>query len=108
VWIGFFNDSPDVIAAGTRSMQLMGACGPCIAAGMILTQALFGAGNPRFVMFVELFLHFCVLLPLAYVFGVTLDFGLIGLWSAAAVYVVALTAIMGFKFRGGSWKTIAL
>ncbi len=107
-WIAIFNDSPEVIAAGSRSMQLMGACGPCIAAGMILTQALFGAGNPRFVMLVELFLHFCVLLPLAYLFGVVLGFGLIGLWSAAAVYVVALTVIMANKFRSGSWKTITI
>ena len=54
VCIGFFNDSPAVIEAGAPSMRLMGACGPLIAAGMILTQALFGAGNPRFVMIVEL------------------------------------------------------
>ena len=35
VLIGFFNDSEAVIAAGKSSMQLMGACGPVIAAGMI-------------------------------------------------------------------------
>jgi len=40
--------------------------GPIIAVGMILTQALFGAGNSRYVMLVELFLHFTCLVPLAY------------------------------------------
>lgn len=106
VWIGFFNDSPGVIEAGAPSMQLMGACGPLIAAGMILTQALFGAGNPRFVMMVELLLHFGMLLPLAYLMGVTFELGLLGVWSAAAIYVFALTTIMAIKFKGGSWKTI--
>jgi Na+-driven multidrug efflux pump len=87
-------------------MRLMGATGPVIAAGMILTQALFGAGNPRFVMVVELILHFGVLLPVAYVCGIILHGGLLGVWSAAAVYAFLLTGIMAWKFSTGSWKTI--
>ena len=75
---------------------------------MILTQALFGAGNPRFVMMVELLLHFGVLLPVAYVCGVLLHGGLLGVWSAAAVYAVLLTSIMAWKFRSGTWKTIVI
>lgn len=106
--IAVFNDSPAVIAAGAPSMRLMGACGPVIAAGMILTQALFGAGNPRFVMQVELMLHFGVLLPLAYLLGVVLHGGLLGVWTSAAVYVCLLTGIMAVKFRGGSWKSISI
>lgn len=106
--LGFFNDSARVIGAGASSLRLMGACGPLIAMGMILTQALFGAGNPRFVMFVELALHFGVLLPLAYLFGVVLHGGLLGVWTSAAVYVVLLTAIMVQKFRSGSWKSIVI
>jgi multidrug resistance protein, MATE family len=106
--IAFFNDSPAVIAAGKASMRLMGACGPVIAAGMILTQALFGAGNPRFVMVVELVLHFGVLLPFAYLLGVELHGGLLGVWTSAAVYVLLLTIIMVVKFRSGSWKTISI
>jgi putative MATE family efflux protein len=108
VCIAFFNDSQRVIAVGTPSMRLMGACGPLIAAGMILTQALFGAGNPRFVMLVELALHFGVLLPLAYWFGVVLQGRLLGVWSAAAIYIVLLTAIMVAKFRSGTWKSISI
>lgn len=107
-WIAIFNHSEAVIEVGSSSMQLMGACGPLIAAGMILTQALFGAGNPRFVMIVELLLHFFVLLPVAYGMGVVLNFGLIGVWSSAALYVLLLTVIMAFKFREGSWKSIKL
>jgi MATE family multidrug resistance protein len=75
---------------------------------MILTQALFGAGNPRFVMLVELTLHFGVLLPVAYIAGVVLDGGLLGVWSSAALYAMLLTAIMAWKFRSGSWKSIVI
>jgi multidrug resistance protein, MATE family len=107
-WLRIFNDSPAVVAVGRNSMRLMGATGPFIAAGMILTQALFGAGNPRFVMKVELVLHFFVLLPLAYLLGVTFKIGLSGVWSAAAIYAALLTLIMSWKFRSGSWKAIVL
>lgn len=107
-WLGIFTKSPAVIAIGMGPMRLMGACGPLIAVGMILTQALFGAGNPRFVMLVELSLHFGVLLPVAYVLGVVLDWSLLGVWMAAAVYVLLLTSIMAWKFRSNTWKSIIL
>jgi Na+-driven multidrug efflux pump len=89
-------------------MRVMGFSTPLIATGMILTQALFGAGNTRFVMIVELILHFTCLVPLAWLFGITLQFGLIGIWVAAVCYVVLLAGIMYFKFRSGDWKAIRL
>jgi Na+-driven multidrug efflux pump len=75
---------------------------------MILTQALFGAGNTRFVMVVELILHFLVLVPCAWLFGITLGFGLWGIWGSAALYAALLTVIMYFKFRSGDWKAIRI
>jgi MATE family multidrug resistance protein len=89
-------------------MRMMGLCTPLIAVGMILTQALFGAGNTRFVMLVELVLHFFCLVPLAWIFGITLNLGLPGIWTSAAIYVVLLTGTMVWKFRRGDWKTIAI
>jgi Na+-driven multidrug efflux pump len=86
----------------------MGICTPLIAVGMILTQALFGAGNTRFVMIVELILHFTCLVPLAWVLGITLGFGLIGIWAAGVVYIALLAAVMSWKFKLGDWKHIAL
>jgi lipopolysaccharide/colanic/teichoic acid biosynthesis glycosyltransferase len=82
---------------------MMGLCTPLIAVGMILTQALFGAGNTKFVMLVELVLHFFCLVPLAWLFGITLNLGLTGIWASAAGYVLLLTTVMVWKFR--SMKT---
>lgn len=94
--------------AALLPMRIMGICTPLIAVGMILTQALFGAGNSRFVMVVELILHFTCLVPLAYVLGITLNGGLVGIWSAAVVYVVLLSSAMAWKFASGDWKGIKL
>lgn len=100
--------SPAVFEAALMPMRMMGLATPLIAVGMILTQALFGAGNSRFVMIVELVLHFGCLVPLAWLLGITLNVGLVGIWIAALIYVVLLTVVMVWKFRSGDWKTIQL
>jgi Na+-driven multidrug efflux pump len=45
---------------------------------------------------------------LAWLFGITLNLGLPGIWSSAAIYVLLLTSVMIWKFRRGDWKTIAI
>ncbi len=89
-------------------LRLMGACTPLLAVGMIFTQALFGAGNTRFVAIVEFVLHFTCLVPLAWLLAIGLGFGLNGIWAAAAVFMVLLSLIMSLKFRSGDWKRIEI
>ncbi len=100
--------SAAVAQAARIPMRMMGLCTPLIAAAMILTQALFGAGDSRYVMVAELVLHFGCLVPLAWILGITLGGGLIGIWAAAVTYVVLLAAAMIVKFARGEWKSIRL
>jgi MATE family multidrug resistance protein len=104
----FVSHSEAVQQAALVPMRLMGMCTPVIAVAMILTQALFGAGNNRFVMVVELVLHFTCLMPLAWLFGITFHGGLPGIWASAIVYAIALAAAMMWKFANGSWKNIEI
>jgi putative MATE family efflux protein len=106
--LAFFSHSEAVQAAALAPMRLMGVCTPLLAVGMIVTQALFGAGNTRFVAVAEFLLHFICLVPLAWLLGIKLSLGLVGIWCAAAVYMAALAGIMSLKFRAGGWKHIRL
>jgi putative MATE family efflux protein len=106
--LGVFTSDPAVLDAGRLSMRLMGCLECLIAVAIIATQCLFGAGNTRFVMYVEGILHFGVLIPLSYLFGVALGLDVFGVWIAASAYVVGLAAVMTLKFRGGSWKAIRI
>jgi len=106
--LAIVSHSEAVRQAAFMPLRLMGICTPVIAVGMILTQALFGAGNTRFVMVAELILHFTCLVPLAWLLGITFKFGLMGIWTAAVVYVVLLASAMTWKFAKGDWKGIKI
>jgi multidrug resistance protein, MATE family len=91
------------IAAAVPSLRFTGILAPLAAGALVLTQALYGAGESRFVMIIEGVLHFVCLVPLAYVFSVTMEFGLIGCWYATAIYGVLLLAATAWRFGWGRW-----
>ena len=107
-FIGLFNPDAQVIEAGKNALRMMGAGNVFIAVGLILAQALFGAGNSKFVMWAEMLLHFLCLIPISYLFGIVLELGLLGVWAAALLYIVLLACVMSWKFAKGEWKHIKL
>lgn len=106
--VEFVSHSPAVQEAAMVPMRIMGVITPVIAIAMILSEALFGAGNPRFVAIAQFLLVFGCLVPLAYAFSITAGFGLLGIWMAACVYATLAAVTMTVKFRAGSWKSIRL
>jgi len=102
----FWNPDPEVVAAATPILQLLGAFTPVIALALVFTQGLYGAGNTMFVMVAELILHTLCLIPLSYVLGIVFQFGLWGVWGSMVFYVSALALVMYLKFRTGTWKEI--
>jgi Na+-driven multidrug efflux pump len=106
--LGLFNKDPALIAAAKDSMRLMGAQNGLIAMAIVASNSLFGAGNTRFVMYAEGALHFGVLIPLSYLFGVVFDMRAMGVWVAVTCYVVSLSLTMVLKFAGGGWKSIKI
>ena len=106
--IELISQSPAVRDAMMTPMFMMGFATPLIAVALILSEALFGAGATKFVAVAQLFLVFGCLVPLAYVLGVKVGMGLIGIFAAACVYSVLASITMALKFRAGGWKKIEL
>lgn len=104
--LDLLSDDEIVIKAAVPGLRIMASLEMFIAMALILTQALFGAGNTKFVMIAEMILHAICLVPLAYLFSVVIDLGFMGVWLSATVYVVALGIVMAWKFWEGSWKEI--
>ncbi len=106
--VHFISQSDAVREAAMVPMRIMGIVTPVLAVALILSEALFGAGNPRFVALAQLAMIFGCLLPLAYVLGIVMKMNLVGIWTAACVYGVIAAVTMSAKFRLGGWKTIRL
>jgi Na+-driven multidrug efflux pump len=106
--LSFVSSGDAVRDAAMTPLRMMGLMTPIIAVGMILSQALFGAGNTVFVMVVELILHFTCLVPLAWFLGITADLGLVGIWTAGLIYIALLAGTMTWKFAKGDWKAIRI
>lgn len=96
------------IETGVNALRMMGAFVLSIPSALIFPQALLGAGNTKFVMVVEVVLHFGLLVPLAWVFSYVLHWGLTGVWLSIGVYLTLLAVIMGLKFRDGKWQHIEI
>jgi len=103
-----FTHDHEVIEAGRLPLQIVGAGEFMLGVGMVLAQALFGAGATRFVMVAEIVLHGVCLVPLSWLLGIALDFKLVGIWVSALVYIVGLGAVMTWKFKSGDWKHIRI
>jgi putative MATE family efflux protein len=106
--VHFISHSEQVRAAALMPMKMMAWVTPIIAVAMILSEALFGAGNTKFVAAAQFCLVFFLLVPLAWVLGVTTGGGLTGMWIGAVAYAIGAAIVMTLKFRGGSWKHILL
>lgn len=102
----FWNPDQQVVAAAAPILKVLGYICPFICLALVFTQALYGAGNTLFVMAAEGILHFICLIPLSWLFGITLGWGLWGVWGALIFYICALALVMFLKFRTGTWKEI--
>lgn len=101
-------NDPAVPAAAATSLRLIAACLPMMVVGLVMSQALYGAGDNVYVMVATALLLFGVMLPLSWLLGPRLGFGLEGVWTAAVVYVYGLGFAMGGKFLGTGWRQIEL
>lgn len=81
---------------------------PASAAGLVLTQALYGTGETKFIMIAEFILHFFCLVPLAWFLSLYFDLGLMGCWLAAIIYGFLLFLVTAIKFYNGSWEKVKL
>ncbi len=106
--VHFISHSDAVRAAAMTPMRMMGTITPIIAVAMILSEALFGAGNTKFVAAAQFCLVFLLLVPMARILGVEAHLGLSGMWFAAMSYAIGAAIVMTLKFRGGTWKKIQL
>jgi len=101
-------NDPAVPKAAAMSLRIATTSLPLMAVGLILAQALFGAGANTYVAVAEGFLHFGILVPGSWLLGPVLGYGMEGVWIAATLYANLLGLVMGAKFFSRGWREIRL
>jgi MATE family multidrug resistance protein len=101
-----FLHDPGTLALARGPLRVVGAMIVVDSVGMVLGNSLMGAGATRTVMLVSVCTQWGFFLPLAYVVGVVLGHGLMGVWLMQVVYRALGAAVMAWLWRRGGWAKI--
>ncbi|MCE5234646.1 MAG: MATE family efflux transporter [Clostridiaceae bacterium] len=69
-----------------------------------LSYALRAAGDVRFTMVVSTVSMFALRVLFAYILGITLGFGVFGVWGAMFLDWVFRAAVFALRFKSGKWR----
>ena len=101
---GFFSKDPEVLSFAVPCLRVI-ACGyPFYAYGMIVTQALNGAGDTWTPTWLNLGVFWAFEIPLAYILAVTCGAGPRGVFYAVATSFTLMALVSIAIFRRGTWK----
>ncbi|WP_415885015.1 MATE family efflux transporter [Neptuniibacter sp. QD37_6] len=103
-----FLQSEQLIEIAVLPLQLT-ALAICLdAAAIVLTQALLGVGANRSVLLISTFGQWCFFLPLAWLFGPILGFGLLGIWIVQIVHRLLSSAIFIRIWSQQHWQKVKI
>ena len=104
-WItGLFTSDPEVMRYGTACIRIFGIGYPLYAVGMIMVQALNGAGDTATPSVLNLISFWLVQIPLAWWLAEPMKFGPYGVFWAIVASESLLTVLAVGMFRRGRWK----
>lgn len=78
------------------------------AVGMVLMNALMGAGDVRRVMLISTGFQWLIFLPLVYLLGPVMGFGLVVVFAAQAAYRGLQALTFALMWKRGRWQSIEL
>lgn len=75
---------------------------------MVVGSALRSAGLMYWVLIAYVLVSFGIMLPLAYLFGIVLKGGTIGIWFSFFIWILILAILFIQKFRRKEWVNIRI
>jgi putative MATE family efflux protein len=106
--LGIFLTNPETRRLAHLPMILWASVIAFDTAGMVLMNALIGAGDTRRSMWISVIWQWAFFLPLAFVVGPVLGLGLIGVWILNGVYRAAQAVNCATQWAGRKWTHVKI
>jgi len=103
--VGLFSSEPEVIRYGISCIRILGIGYPMYAVGMIVIQAMNGAGDTYTPSILNLICFWMIQIPLAYYLAEPMNLGPNGVFISLITAESLLTILGVLIFRRGKWKT---
>ncbi|MBL7802124.1 MAG: MATE family efflux transporter [Saprospiraceae bacterium] len=104
LFIRIFTDVPEAIHAGSLALRIMAAGYVFYGYGMILSQAINGAGDTRTPTLINFVCFWLLEMPLAWLLALYFDWGQVGVYISIVVAETVLAILSMWVFRRGKWK----
>lgn len=104
--VRIFTSEPEVIRFGTRALRLVGSGFIFYGVGMVMIQALNGAGDTRTPTWINFIGFWLIQIPLAYVLAYTFSMDADGAFLAIPVAESLIALAAWYTFRKGRWQFI--
>jgi putative MATE family efflux protein len=106
--LGVFLTNPETRRLAYLPMVLWALMISVDSAGMVLMNALIGAGDTRRSMWISITWQWLFYLPLAWLVGPVLGYGLLGVWIVNGLYRTGQAVNCVTQWRGRKWAQIQI
>jgi putative MATE family efflux protein len=106
--LGVFLTNPETRRLALLPMILWALMISFDTMGMVLMNSLIGAGDTKRAMWVSVTWQWMFFLPLAFLVGPTLGFGLLGIWVINGFYRVGQALNVAWQWKGRKWAHIKI
>jgi putative MATE family efflux protein len=104
--IRIFSKDEGIVAYGAQSLQIIGTAYVFYGIGMVMTQALNGAGDTRTPTVINFAGFWLFQIPLAYLLAKTFDLKATGAFIAIPVAETLIALVAWYYFKKGKWKEV--
>lgn len=104
--IGWFSDIPQVVETGVLTLRILCLGYGFFAFGMVVIQALNGAGDTRTPILLNVICFWLLEIPIAYVLAIVLQWGPPGVFASVPIAESILAILAILVFRKGKWKQV--
>jgi len=100
------SDNPIHLQTAPRLLFICGLVQVAFAVAMVIRGALRGAGDTTASMLITWFSTYAIRIPLCWLFGIVLGYGLTGVWIGLSLELLMRSLLFLGRFLQGNWKNI--